>query len=215
MKRKKTKQQKWEMEQLKRAVQGQCSGFFSFLLSSLLHFILHSARWMSAPYSLLPTASFILSEKEAESNSPLGEARPQHTRHLSWPPRKCLNFRAQHYHHPALCSHLKDSRKFKMGNVPRRAISTLGSAGLNREILTILEVELELERACLEAFVGVRILHGVYRDNVPWREMGLGRRSGQTALLQDSFYKSYEGLGCSLPAQTGLSIHSIPFCYSF
>ena len=54
-----------------------------------------------------------------------------------------------------------------MGNVPRRAISTLGSAGLNREILTILEVEVELERACLEAFVGVRILHGVYRDNVP------------------------------------------------
>lgn len=140
MKRKKTKQQKWEMEQHKRATQGQCSVFFSFLLFSLLQSILPSARWMSAPYSLLLTAWFILSEKEAESNSLLGEARSQHTCHLSWPPRKRLNYRAQHYHHPALCSHLKDSRKFKMGNIPRRAISTLGSAGLNREIRTILEV---------------------------------------------------------------------------
>lgn len=122
------------------AQKSHAGAMFCFLLFSLLQFILHSARWTSAPYSLLLTAWFILSEKEAESNSLLGEARSQHTRHLSWPPRKCLNYRAQHYHHPALCSHLKDSRKFKMGNIPRRAISTLGSAGLNREIRTILEV---------------------------------------------------------------------------
>lgn len=37
-------------------------------------------------------------------------------------------------------------------------------------------------------------------------------QSGQTALLHGSFYKGYEARSCSLPAQTGLSIHSIPFC---
>lgn len=120
--------------------QGLCSVPFSFFFSFFAS--IHPSR-PSMRCQLPPSHCWLIlssaSEKEAESSAPLGEAR--NTRHLSLPPRKRFHCVAQPYPppQPTQGAQSRTQRKFKMGNIPWRAVSTLGSAGLKREIRTILE----------------------------------------------------------------------------
>lgn len=84
--------------------------------------------------------------------------------------------------------------KSATGNIPRRVLSALGSAGLNRETRTILAAEARLERVRRSGTA-----RGVRRDQT---------RSLQTAVRRGAFYTGSEAQVA--PGLLKLAYQSIP-----
>lgn len=105
-----------------------------FLFFHLPQFVLHSARW-DVSSRLLTASSFQAQWVRKKQNLALPGGKPGISTLATSPGHQESALPSRHS-----VTTTQSSGKFKMGNIPRTAISTLGSAGLNREIRTILEV---------------------------------------------------------------------------